>query len=59
MSLRDNQTPARGIIPGRSGLRRDASPCAVVLDEGVPHHGGRGGPGNGELRGGAGLLAAG
>ena len=46
-------------LTGRSSQPRDAPPArAVVLDEGVPPHGGRGGPGDGELGGGAVLLAA-
>ena len=49
----------RGIKPARPRQPRDAPPARVViLDEGAPPHGGRGGPGDGELRGGAGLLAA-
>ena len=44
---------------GRSSRPRDTPPArAVVLDEGVPPHGGRGGPGHGKHLGGAVLLAA-
>ena len=41
-------------LPGRSSQLRDAPPArAVVLDGGVPPHGGQGGPADGEHRGGA------
>ena len=44
---------------GRYSLPRDAPPAHVARDALLAPHGGRDGPGHGELGGGAGLLAAG
>ena len=54
--LEDVQMPDE--IKGRTRQPRDVPPAhVVILDEGVSPRGGRGGPGDGEHRGGAGLLA--
>ena len=45
--------------PGRYSLPRDAPPAHVARAALLAPHGGRDGPGHGELGGGAGLLAAG
>ena len=44
--------------PGRYSLPRDAPPAHVARAALLAPHGGRDGPGHGELGGGAGLLAA-
>ena len=53
--IRISMKPKNRIKPGRPRQPRDAPPRVVILDEGVPPHGG---PGDGEHRGGAVLLAA-
>ena len=53
--IRISMKPKNRIKPGRPRHPRDAPPRVVILDEGVPPHGG---PGDGELGGGAALLAA-
>ena len=47
------------LLSGRYSLPRDAPPPHVARAALLATHGGRDGPGHGELGGGAGLLAAG